>query len=658
MNTHNPLLLSALLCCGLAQAANLTQFTAGQPAKAAEVNANFKALNDELAALKSFNNLTNEQVAALKAAIQAQGLRWTEQQVDCSNNPYALMELYAAQGAALVYMGLTLKGDCFANLTQQFHGLTLSLRAVQGIPARLLPDSNAWSLSGGFNGGLYLSNLTLLPPAETTGVLFSRVAQGSVDNVIIEGGGNGVIVQAGAQAYLNNVQIKNTQYNGIRVMSGGNVRLSHNIPNTKAVDTNTGNGIVVEQAEIGIGSSVAVKAPQAILVQAGGSFAQIVAQTPNRVTVNGNVTSYSGCQLHAQELVVSGNFYAQQSKVTTAYLEVTGNLSLHDSASLFSNALKLEGQTYLQASGLTVSNSTDITGKVRVAEGGRLVLRKGTLRAVQPNSPDYQQSTALELADGSVARLGDFRDPNGPQATEFTVNGQSNLSTSTLTTDWTVINGGVAADGSTIKLQYSEVNAPGRDANDIQPVSINRGSSLTLWSSKVFSRKMALNSSSATADDAVFGTTNFDVLNNASFVISRCNGTGIWNLDSGQVNLLDCQLGSSAMFASLGSKVRMFGGQFGVAHLDLGSVGSFTNMTLTGNSQLQGINNYFIGAGAVMMLDNVTLTQSKHFDNNNVLRLASNSVMASSTLSCSPKAYVEWWQSAASLGNTGSCNLP
>lgn len=652
------MILLAMIVPFCSFAANLVQFQAGQPAKAAEVNANFNALNNELTALKSFNNLSNEQVAALKAAIQAQGLRWTEQQVDCSNNPYALMELYAAQGAGLVYMGLTIKGDCFANLSQQFHGLTLSLRATAEQPARLLPDGTAWQVTGGFNGGLYLSNLTLEPPAEATAVLFSRVAQGAVDNVIIEGGGSGVVVQAGAQAYLTNVQIKDSKYNGIRVMSGGNVRLFHNIPNTKVVDTTTGNGIVAEQAEIGVGSSISVKAPQAIVVQAGGSFAQTVAQTPNRVSANGNVTLYSGSQLHAQELVMSGNLYAQQAKVTTAYLEVTGNTSLHDSASLFTNALKLEGQTFLQSSALSVSNNSDITGKIQVARHSSLILKRGVLRAVAPASMDYQQSAALELDVESTAAFGDYRDPAGPQGFEFVVNGQIYMLASTLSSDWTQFNGNLAAGASVVRLNYSVINAPGRDANDINTVSIYSGSSLLLYQSDVFARLIYLNGSSGTANDAEFGSSPINVHNNARFEVNRCSGSGSWNLDSGQLNLLDCQMGSSAMFASLGSKVRMFGGQFGVAHLDLGSVGSFTNMTLTGNSQLQGINNYFIGAGAVMMLDNVTLTQTKHFDNNHVLRLATNSVMANSTLSCSPKAYVEWWQSAASLGNTGNCNVP
>lgn len=464
--------------CSLA--ANLVQFQAGQPAKAAEVNGNFKALNDELTALKTFNNLTNEQVAALKAAIQAQGLRWTDQQVDCTNNPYALMELYAAQGAGLVYMGLTIKGDCFANLSQQFHGLTLSLRATAEQPARLLPDGTDWQVTGGFNGGLYLSNLTLVPPAEATAVLFSRVAQGSVDNVIIEGGGNGVIVQAGAQAYLTNVQIKDSKYNGIRVMSGGNARVFHNIPNTKAVDTTTGNGIAVEQAEIGIGSSVSVKAPQAILVQAGGSFAQTVAQTPNRVTATGNVNLFSGAQLHAQELVMTGNLSAQQSKVTTAYLEVTGNTSLHDGAFLFSNALKLEGQTFVQSSGLTVSNNSDITGKIQVGRNSSLNLKRGVLRAVAPASLDYQQSAALELNEGSSAVFGDYRDPAGPQGFEFIVNGMIYMTTSTLNSDWTQFNGNLAAGASVVRLNYSVINAPGRDANDINTVSIYSGSSMML----------------------------------------------------------------------------------------------------------------------------------------------------------------------------------
>ncbi len=656
--------ITALLGLALSfssHAANLVQFQAGQTARAADVNANFNALNSELAGLKSFNNLTNEQISALKAALQSKGLRWVDQAVDCTNNPKALMDLYAAEGAGLVYMSLKLKGDCHANLSQQFHGLTLSLYADPAEPARLLPDGTSWAVGGSFNGGLYLNNLTLLPPANSTAVLYSRVSQGSVDNTIIEGGANGVIIQAGAQAYIFNTQIKNTQSNGIRVMSGGNLRLFHTLPNTKVVDTTRGNGIAAEQAEIGIGSSISVKAPLAFQVTANGSIAQTVSQTPNRITAEGNVSLATDAQFHAQELVFTGNLNVHQAKITTSYLEVLGNVNLNDSASAFSQALKIEGQTFMAASNLTVNNNSDITGKINAGRGSSLILKKGVLRALNPSSMDYQQAIALELNDGSTAFFGDYRDPaNASDPAAFVINGQLNMSQATFNTEWAAVNGGISAESTKVRLNNSVLNAPGRSENDLNPVSLNSNSALVLRNSDVFTNGLNAASSVMTASDADFGSSKLNFSQGATADLSNCVGSGHINLDSSRVNLNNCQMGDSTMYAGLGSSARIYGGQIGVVHIDLGANVSMSYMTLTGNGQMPwGDQNYHVGPNAMMTLQAVTLNKTKHFHIDGVLRITDNSALSNSTLFCGSRGYTQWWnQTAATLASIGSCPAP
>lgn len=49
-----------------AAANELVTFSAGQPAKAADVNANFKLLQDKLNELGSFQNLSEQQLVALR----------------------------------------------------------------------------------------------------------------------------------------------------------------------------------------------------------------------------------------------------------------------------------------------------------------------------------------------------------------------------------------------------------------------------------------------------------------------------------------------------------------------------------------------------------------------------------------------------------------
>lgn len=644
-----------------AHAANLVQFTAGTPAKAAEVNANFKALNDELAQLKTFNNLTEEQVGALRTAIGEHALRWTNQAVDCTDNPRALMDLYAEQGAGLIYMAVTIKGDCYANLFQQYHGLTLSIRANPEEPARLLPDGSNWSVGGLFGGGLYLSNLTLLPPAEATGVLFSRVSQGAVDNVIIEGGGTGILAQAGAQAYLTNVQVKSTQFSALWVTSGANMRIFNNIAGIKLVDSAQGNGLRVEQAEVSIETPVNIVAPQAIQVFSNGSLSmRLNQQVPNRTTATGNIQISNDGQFHVQELALTGNLNLNQGTFTGNYLELTGQLNLNNGSSFYATSAKVVGQSNINRSGMTADIS-DITGKVRGGEGGQIVLRRGVLRAVNPTSMDYQQSMALELANGASASLGNYKDPNdGDDSAEFTLQGQTNVSISTLNTEWSELNGNVSSEGGRLRLNFSQINAPGRTESDVNTVNITSGSSLILHQSDLFARTLNLRGSHGSLNNIELGTTSFILNNGAVLDIYECNGTGNLQVDSSRINLHNCQLPNSFIAASIDSSVKMWGGQIGLVNLDSGSTASFTQMTLTGNGEMPwGDVNFVVGSASMMILDNVTLSKAKHFHNGNILRISNNSSMANSTLFCLPQATMEWWtQTAATFSSTGSCNLP
>jgi hypothetical protein len=213
-------LVVAASVAGAANASELVTFTAGQPAKAAEVNANFKLLQDKLNELGSFQNLTDAQLNSLRASLGTAAIKRAT--ANCRTNPAALREAlsYSTNDLASIAI-ITVQGNCHVP-NVSLYDFNLVLQGDTSTGASLIPAADGvWNLLGGFNGGLFISNMTLNPPNTSTGALFSRVSQGDLRNVVINGGRIGVSVGSNAQVYLGDVQIKDTVHHGISINGGG-----------------------------------------------------------------------------------------------------------------------------------------------------------------------------------------------------------------------------------------------------------------------------------------------------------------------------------------------------------------------------------------------------------------------------------------------------
>lgn len=619
------LAMAVALATPTLDAANLVQFTAGQPAKAAEVNANFKALNDELTAVKNFSDLTAEQIQALKSAVGITG-PVEPIKVDCTNDPAALMNVYNSKANHNTFLSIGIKGSCYANLNKQFNGLTLDIFGDgDDANARLIPTAaQEWSLSGGFNGGLFLRTLTLAAPETSTAVLFSRSAQGSLTYVTIEGGSRGIIVQANAQTYLQDVKIQNTRLSGISVYSGGHLRAFNNTDNSPLIDTARGIGLEIDQGFAAV-FTAEIRAPKALELRNSGNLSA---------------------------------FYEQK-------LKLVGNAQILTNGQLSVPQLDLNGSLYMMQGNLMADKAT-MVGISRVYSGSNFAVQEGAISAKSPNSSNYEEYTAFEVTQGSNVTLGKFSNQK-----LVDVNGMINANNAKISAQWTNFISDVNLVSTTFFMHRSNLTSLNRDANNMFPINISTNSTLHFDQSNVNAvgvlagQSVIHNSGEYGNKDAVkavgnFGATAFTLNHNSSYLGSNCAGNGTFHLENSTLRLQDCLVPDTVVVSHTGSALRIDHSSVGLVHVDSGSTAGFYNTTLTGNGQTNwGDANFNIGANSTMYLDNSSLTKAKHFNNNGVLRLQNTVDLKASSIQCNNnRGFIEWWSQnvVGTIGNLSGCN--
>lgn len=210
-------------------------FSAGQPARAYQVNENFDAINE-----KAKENLAL--ITALEAQItkmeESQSLFKESIEVDCSDDPAALAKAYwEIKDSAIT--SFFVSGTCYGDIRNhpetgefyQAHQQTLFILGNEEVGAKLIPNPQTKNTGmwGGFNGGLYIHDLTV-DLGTGAGFGFSRNSQGSIHDVTIIGSGNyedeqrAFYIQASAQVYLGGVSIQNVNH-GIHANGGSAVRV-------------------------------------------------------------------------------------------------------------------------------------------------------------------------------------------------------------------------------------------------------------------------------------------------------------------------------------------------------------------------------------------------------------------------------------------------
>ena len=211
-------------------AQDLVEFENGKLANAEDINANFQALKDSIDGIDSTERTFNTQV-------------------NCEEDAYALINAYH-DNIEYSKLVIGIQGDCFGDIsytadyegyTQEFsqslniYGITDANAAI--IPRPKISECNNSSVQTGgrvrlvasFQGSMSLNNLDLrLGECDRFGVLYSRGAGGTVENVSISGhpvtpNQNLLVVRHNSIIYTGNMSITGTAVNtvGIEVFNGG-----------------------------------------------------------------------------------------------------------------------------------------------------------------------------------------------------------------------------------------------------------------------------------------------------------------------------------------------------------------------------------------------------------------------------------------------------
>jgi hypothetical protein len=606
-----PLLVALCVTSSCVHSAELIQFSAGQPARAAEVNANFKALNDELAELKSFEALTEEQVNKLKDVVGvAGGSLYVETAVDCTDNPAALQNLHAQIGENKVSATIKITGSCYGNLQKQYSNFTLRIEgAEEGRASKLVADPNGdFSLLGGFNGGLYLENLTVQPGAGNIAVLFSRSGQGQINNVTVEGGAIGLQVQANAQAYMSNTTIRNTTSSAIRILSGGDLRILGNNDNAVYVDTASGTGFYVEQGTAIINNGV-ITAPIAL-----------------NIILNGSVATYYN-----------------------AALTMNGTVQLRDASHFSANRADVNGDIQLNNSAFA-SRVSNIKGAVRGDQGAHLLVASGSLAALTPNSGDYDAKLALQLTAGSSAFLGTWSDTN-----QVNLAGHVSVSQSSLTAQRATFDATWHLESGNVVVRNSNLSSSAQ--NETHPVNLRGGSALTIADSNVqLNNILAVNGDTIQCERSTLNTTGFSLNSKSSFRAENCTASGHFNAEGGGVYSLHGSDMSGATFdVNSSSNLGAWQSRIALLHLKSTSSGTLYDSEIVGGKGMPWDSSNFymlVDSSSAISLDQSTVAGVSHLQLDGTIRLQNSVTMTGVNLNCHPKSFVYWWMPEDSKNTT------
>lgn len=588
----------SLLTATQLHGADLIQFQAGQSAKAAEVNANFKALNDELASLKNFEQLSAEQLTKLRAAVGVAGSELVVN-VDCTTNPAALQQEWQTIGERTNWVNFKIKGACYANLQRQYHNFTLMIDGTEENRAsKLIADPAAsvgtGSITGTFNGGLYLNNLTIDAPSNTPGVLFSRSAEGNLNEVTINGGSIGVQLQANAQAYMSNVNIIDPSLQGIRVATGASLRLFGNGNGTPLVQMQNGTALSVDQAHVNAGSTTKLNAPTTL-------------------NLSGNAATYF------------------QS------LEANGDIRLSSAAQLYAQNIKAIGNVYLYMNSAMQANSTDILGAVSASQGSNVVFSKGTLQATAPNSDNYNDKLVLNVQNGSSAFIGGYGDSN-----QINVVGHVNLSQGQLWAERASLNSTVFAEASAFDVRHSSLSS-----GDEYPLTVASSSSMIFRNSASTYQNMNLHTNASLyCHESSFGEVNLNLTAGAALKSENCSASGNLGLRSGgQADLHQSNFGD--MTASLDHNSTLSlnsNSQLGIFHARSNSDVTLWQSQITGNVAMSfGDDSIFIDSSSSVAIDNSSIQGIPVLNNHGVVRFQNNASTSGLILNCSNRAGVDYW---------------
>jgi len=587
------LALSMFLIATHSLAADLIQFQAGQPAKAAEVNANFQALNQELTALGNFEQLSTEQVAKLRAAVGVTG-DLLEVNVDCTSNPEALQQEWLTIGERTNWVSFKIKGSCYANLVRQYHNFTLMINGTEENRAsKLIANAEGEiSLLGSFNGGLYLDNLTIDAPATSTPVLFSRSAEGNINAVTINGASTAVSIQANAQAYISNINIFNSSNHGIRVSTGGSLRIFGNEDGTPLVQTQSGTGLTVDQAHVS--SIVAVKF-----------------NAPTALNISGN----------------SATFFQS--------LEANGDVTLSTASQLFAQNFKAIGNINLYMSSALQTNFTDIIGLVRVSQGSSAVFSRGSVQASEPNSDDYNEALVLDLNNNSSGFIGTFSESN-----QITVMGHVNLSQGYLRAERANLNISLFSEAGSIDARNSSLSS-----SDEYPVNITSNSSVILRNSMSSFKNYSLQSNSSFyCNDSSLSQTNINS-SASTFKTDTCTAAGNINLSTGSsAELRGADFRDMSANLDGNSSINAYDSKLAIFHVRSNSDVTMNQSEITGNVTMGwGDDNIFIDSSSSVAINDSSIQGIPMLNNNGILRFQNNVSTSNLIVNCSNRSGVDYW---------------
>jgi hypothetical protein len=328
----NRLLLLVLFILPMSLSAqDLVEFENGQVADAYDINANFQALKDSI-----------DDVNSIERNFYAE--------VNCEEDPYALINAYHDNiKYSKLFIGI--KGDCFGDIsytadygtyTQEF-SQSIIIYGITDADAGIIPrpkvsecgDSSGPTggvagLVASFQGSLTLRNLDLrLGECDSFGVLYSRGAGGTVENVSITGhpatsNQKLLIVRHNSIIYTGSVSI--TGYGddtvGIEVFNGG-VIYSYGSPAVSV--TGTALQMFAGGGFFSYGANISLSGRTAMLVSSSRYSNLPYAQT--------SITSVDGDVLITNESVFSTtnlNFASeseQSNRIERSYLQVTNDIS-------------------------------------------------------------------------------------------------------------------------------------------------------------------------------------------------------------------------------------------------------------------------------------------------------------------------------------------